>query len=126
MFKFIKRKNKRRDQEKLTSEPETAELPADVREIINGLSVVSRSNDDEGNSRVLVQVTGNSAIAWYHSKSESGRMMKELFPELNEMQINRAVLAINSMAKAAMAADHYSKQSSRPKWSVSHWETRKW
>jgi hypothetical protein len=126
MFKFIKRKNKRRDQEKLTPEPEAAELPADVLAILGGASVTARSQDENGDPRVLVQITGNSAIAWYHSKSESGRMMKELFPELNEMQINRAVLAINSMAKAAMAADHYSKQSSRPKWSVSHWETRKW
>jgi phosphoketolase len=118
MLKFLRRKKKPR--------PETAELPADVREIINGLSVVARSSDDEGNPRILVQVSGNVAIAWYHSKSESGRMMKEIFPELNEMQIDRAVLAINSMAKAAMTADHFSKPSSRPKWSASHWEDRRW
>jgi hypothetical protein len=102
---------------------ETAELPADVLAIIEGLSVVARSDDDEGNARVLVQA-GNAALAWYHSKSESSRMISVLFPDLNSSQIDRAVMAINSKAKAALLADRYSTPH-RPKWSASHWEDRK-
>lgn len=104
--------------------PEASELPADVLAIIEGLSVVARSEDDEGNARVLVQVAGNAALAWYHSKSESSRMISVLFPALNSSQIYRAVMAINSKAKAALLADRYSTPH-RPKWSASHWEDRK-
>lgn len=124
MLKFFKRKKKPRPDK--PPRPETAELPADVLAIIEGLSIVARSSDEEGKPRTLIQVTGNSAIAWYHSGDESARMVEKLFPELNEQQISRAVYAINGKVKRTLAEHQHGIASNRAKWSASQWDSRKW
>jgi hypothetical protein len=74
-------------------EPPSAQLMTDVSEILKGMTVINRSDDPDGPPRVLCMVNG---AAWYHSATETLRMLRKLFPELSDIQIDRAVQVVAS------------------------------
>jgi hypothetical protein len=82
----------------------TSTLPADVYEAIENASIMIRSGD-----RVIINLAGHGfQAAWYfEGREELIKKVKKLFPELAEMQIERAVAFITSKIVA------YTKQLNR-------------
>ena len=82
----------------------TSTLPADVYEAIENASIIIRSGD-----RVIINLAGQGfQAAWYFDgREELIKKVKKLFPELAEVQTERAVAFITSKIVA------YTKQLNR-------------
>jgi hypothetical protein len=82
---------------KLTAKPaadDLGALPPSVEAAIDGLTVMSRSQDSEGNERTLLHWHGGMVSAWYHTPDETRRRLAAAWPYLSPSQIDSACRSV--------------------------------
>lgn len=72
----------------MAKQNEETALPADVLASIEGAHIFVRSALEDGSQRVLVQLPGLKP--WNHDAETDLRLLRAVFPELGEGQLQRA------------------------------------